>query len=155
MPNGEPRYMMPLGFLIMIPFVGIAEEPAWRGFLQPAPEKKFPFPVAVSFTAVIWYLWHLPIWLMPTSNHYGDSLIGFALMIFAWSFVGAAIYTSTKSSLACAVYHAFINSIGAVYDWNALFDAYPKTNGMMLYFAIILLAAVVILRAEHKKTVHP
>lgn len=89
------------------------------------------------------------------SNHYGDSLIGFALMIFAWSFVGAAIYTSTKSSLACAVYHTFINSIGAVYDWNALFDAYPKTNGMMLYFAIILLAAVVILRAEHKKTVHP
>lgn len=32
-PNGAPWYMMPLGFLIMIPFVGVAEEPGWRGFL--------------------------------------------------------------------------------------------------------------------------
>ncbi|MGM9568068.1 MAG: hypothetical protein ACI3W6_07820 [Clostridia bacterium] len=53
------------------------------------------------------------------------------------------------------MYHAFINSIGAVYDWNALFDAYPKTNGMMIYFAVILLAAVMILKTEHKKTVQP
>lgn len=26
MPNGSPWYMLPLGFLVMIPFVGIAEE---------------------------------------------------------------------------------------------------------------------------------
>ena len=30
-PNGSPWYMFPLGFLIMIPFVGIAEETGWRG----------------------------------------------------------------------------------------------------------------------------
>ena len=34
-PNGSPWYMFPLGFLIMIPFVGIAEETGWRGLLQP------------------------------------------------------------------------------------------------------------------------
>ncbi len=34
-PNGSPWYMLPLGFLIMIPFVGIAEETGWRGLLQP------------------------------------------------------------------------------------------------------------------------
>lgn len=150
-PNGAPWYMMPLGFLIMIPFVGLGEEPGWRGFLQPALEQRFPFPVATSITAVIWFVWHLPIWAMPTSNHYGDSLIGFAIMIFVWSFVGAAIYKATKSTLACAVYHAFINSIGAIYDWNALFDAYPKTNGMMLYFGIVFLLAVVIWMAADRK----
>lgn len=149
--NGSPWYLMPLGFLIMIPFVGIAEESGWRGFLQPELEKKFPFPIAASITAVIWYLWHLPIWVMPTSNHYGDSLIGFAITIFVWAFVQAAIYKSTKSIFACAVYHSFINSIGAIYDWNALFDAYPKTNGMLLYFAIVFIAAIVLWKVTDVK----
>ncbi len=150
-PNGSAWYMMPLGFIVMIPFVGIAEEPGWRGFLQPELEKRFPFPIATSFTAAIWCVWHLPIWAMPTSNHYGDSLIGFSITIFVWAFVGAAIYKSTKSVLACAVYHAFINSIGAIYDWNALFDAYPKSTPMMLYFAIIFAAAVIIWYITDKK----
>ena len=30
-----------------------------------------------------------------------------------------------KSVVACAVYHSFIDAIGAVYDWNLLFDSFP------------------------------
>ncbi len=146
-----PWYMMPLGFLIMIPFVGIAEETGWRGFLQPSLEEKFPFPVATAFTAAIWAVWHFPIWLQPTSNHYGDSLIGFVITIFVWAFVSAAIYKATKSVLACALYHAFINAIGAIYDWNALFDAYPKNGPMLLYFAVTFIAAIIIWIVADKK----
>jgi len=124
-PNGAPRYMLPLGFLVMIPFVGIAEETGWRGFLQPALENKFRFPVSVLITASIWYVWHLDMWLNPTSNHYGDSLIGFGITIFIWAFALAALYKATKSVIACAVYHAFIDAVGAVYDWNLLFDVFP------------------------------
>ncbi len=124
-PNGSPWYMLPLGFLVMIPFVGIAEETGWRGFLQPALEEKFKFPISVLFTASVWYVWHLDLWLDPTSNHYGDSLIGFGITIFIWAFALAALYKATKSVIACAVYHAFIDAIGAVYDWNLLFDAFP------------------------------
>ena len=150
-PNGSPWYMMPLGFIVMLPLVGLAEEVGWRGFLQPELEKKLPFPIATSITAVIWYVWHLPIWAMPSSNNYGDSLIGFAITIFVWAFVSAAIYKATKSVLACAAYHSFINSIGAIYDWNALFDAYPKSNGMLLYFGIVFALAIVIWVITDKK----
>lgn len=143
-PTGASWIMMPLGFVVMLPCVGIAEEIGWRGFLQPELEKKFSFPVATSMVAVIWFLWHLPIWVMPSSNHYGDSLIGFGIMIFVWSFVSAAIYKSTKSVLACAIYHSFINSIGAIYDWNKLFDAYPKLNGMLIYFGLTFVLAILI-----------
>lgn len=141
-PNGAAWYMLPLGFLVMVPFVGIAEETGWRGFLQPALEKRLPFAAATSVTAAVWYVWHLPLWLHPSSNHCGDSLIGFAMQIFVWSFAAAAIYRATKSSLACAAYHAFINAIGAVWDWNALFDAWPKSGGMLLYNAVVLALAV-------------
>lgn len=149
-PNGAPWYRMPLGFIAMLLFVGIGEEPGWRGFLQPELERRYPFPIAASFTAAIWHVWHLHIWAMPTSNHYGDSLIGFAITIFVWAFVSAAIYRATRSTLACAAYHAFINAIGAVYDWNALFDAYPKTNGMLLYFGITFAAAIIVWRSSEK-----
>ena len=52
-PNGSPWYMFPLGFLIMIPFVGIAEETGWRGLLQPELDKRMPYPLSVLLTAVI------------------------------------------------------------------------------------------------------
>ncbi|WP_022761290.1 CPBP family intramembrane glutamic endopeptidase [Butyrivibrio sp. AD3002] len=149
--NGSPLYMMPLGFLIMLPFVGFAEETGWRGFLQPMLEKRFPFPVATTIVAVIWCVWHFPIWLQPTSNHYGDSMIGFAINIFVWAFVAAAIYKSTKSVLACAIYHSFINSIGAIYDWNKLFDSYPNSNTAYIYFGIIFIAALVIWYKEDRE----
>ena len=156
-PNGSPLYMMPLGFLIMLPFVGFAEETGWRGFLQPMLEKRFPFPVATTIVAVIWCVWHFPIWLQPSSNHYGDSMVGFAINIFVWSFVAAAIYKSTKSVLACAIYHSFINSIGAIYDWNSLFDTYPKSNVAYIYFGIIFVAALIIWYKEdlHQKSLFP
>jgi len=124
-PNGSPWYMFIAGFLIMIPFVGIAEETGWRGVLQPELDKRLPFPFSVLLTAFIWFVWHLPIWTDPTSNHYGDSIIGFGITIFIWSFAAAAIYKATKSIIACALYHSFIDAVGAVYDWNELFDAFP------------------------------
>ena len=154
-PNGSPWYMMPVGFIVMLPFVGFAEETGWRGFLQPELEKTYPYPVAVSFVAVIWFTWHLTLWLRPSSNHFGDSVIGFAINIFVWAFAAAAIYRSTKSVLACAAYHSFINSIGAVFDWNKLFDAYPKSAGMMLYFAVVFAAAIALFEIARRKERKP
>ena len=137
-PNGSPWYMLPLGWLIMIPFVGIAEETGWRGFLQPALEERMRFPFSTLLTSAIWYVWHLDLWLDPTSNHYGDSLIGFGITILIWSFALAALYKATKSVIACAVYHSFMDAIGAVYDWNLLFDTFPGTVSTNLYRIIWL-----------------
>ena len=141
-PNGQPWYLFIGGFIIMLPFVGIAEETGWRGILQPELDKKMPYPFSVLLTAAIWFVWHLPIWLDPTSNHYGDSIIGFGITIFIWSFSMAAIYKATKSVIACCVYHTFIDSIGAVYDWNALFDVFPGSVPANVFRAVWLISSV-------------
>ena len=143
-PNGSPWYMLPLGSLIMVPFVGIAEETGWRGLLQPEMDMRMPYPFSVLVTAAIWFAWHLPIWIDPTSNHYGDSVVGFGITILIWAFAMAAIYRATKSVIACAIYHAFIDSIGAVYDWSALFDAFPGSVAMNAFRVLWLAAAVVL-----------
>ena len=153
-PNGSPWYMLPLGFLIMIPFVGIAEETGWRGLLQPELDKRMPYPFSVLLTAAIWFVWHFPVFLDPTSNHYGDSVIGFAITIFIWAFALAAIHKSTKSVIACALYHAFVDAIGAVYDWNALFDSFPGSVSTNVYRGIWLMASVVLWLEAKKKERH-
>ena len=151
MPNGKPWYMLPVGFLVMIPFVGIAEETGWRGLLQPELEKRMPFPFSVLLTAAIWFVWHLNLWTDPTSNHYTDSIIGFGITIFIWAFAAAAIYKATKSIIACALYHAFIDAIGAVYDWNALFDAFPGKAHVNVYRIIWLGASLALWFAAEKR----
>ena len=151
-PIGSPWYMLPLGFLVMIPFVGIAEEAGWRGFLQPKLEKRIPFPFSVLIVAAIWDVWHIDLWLDPTSNHFGDSFIGFSINILVWAFALAALYKATKSVLACAVYHAFIDAIGAVYDGNALFDPFPGGIAVNLYRTLILVCSVLLwLHAERSE----
>ncbi len=141
-PNGSPWYMLPLGFLIMIPFVGIAEETGWRGLLQPELDKKMPWPFSALLTGAIWCVWHYSAFIDPTSRHYGDSVIGFTITIFIWAFALAAIYKATKSVIACAVYHSFMDAIGAVYDWNILFDSFPGDIPANVYRAVWLLSAV-------------
>ena len=153
-PNGSPWYMFPLGFLIMIPFVGIAEETGWRGVLQPELEKRMPHPFSILLTAVIWFVWHFPVFIDPTSNHYGDSVIGFAITIFIWAFALAAIYKTTGSVIACALYHTFIDAIGAVYDWNALFDGFPGSVSTNVYRIVWLTAGVVLWLIADKKERH-
>ena len=152
-PNGSPWYMFPLGFLIMIPFVGIAEETGWRGLLQPELDKRMSYPFSVLLTAAIWFVWHFPVFIDPTSNHYGDSVIGFAITIFIWAFALAAIYKTTRSVIACALYHTFIDAIGAVYDWNALFDGFPGSVSTNVYRIVWLTAGVVLWLIADKKDI--
>ena len=148
--TGSPWYL----FIIAVPVLiigGGVEEIGWRGFLQPSLEKKFPYPIATLMVSAIWFIWHLPLWIQPSSNHYGDNLVGFAITIIVWTFVGAAIYKATKCVFACVMYHTFMNCIGAIYNWNGLFDTFPNKTGMIVYYCIVLVAAIVTWVLSDKK----
>lgn len=49
-----------------------------------------------------------------------------------------------KSVFACSFYHAFIDYIGAVYDWNALFDAFPGSVSVNVFRAVWFGVAIAI-----------
>lgn len=146
----SPWYLFILFFPVLILGGGI-EEIGWRGFLQPALEQRFSFPIATLIVGVIWFSWHLPLWMQPSSHHYGDSLIGFAITILTWAFAAAAIYKATKSVIACVMYHTFINAIGVVYQWNTLFDTFPGKSGMIAYRCVIVAASILIWLVINKK----
>ncbi len=56
----------------------------------------------------------------------------------------ATIYKTTKSIFAYAFYHTFIDSIGAVYDWNALFDAFPGIVSVNVFRTVWFGAAIAV-----------
>jgi membrane protease YdiL (CAAX protease family) len=56
-----PFYALAFGLTALAQ--GGNEEPGWRGFLQPELQKKLNPLVAALIVAVIWSLWHLPLYL--------------------------------------------------------------------------------------------
>lgn len=101
-------------FLYILTFGGGAEEPGWRGFLQPTLEKSLSFPLATTLTGLVWATWHIPLWFMSSSNQYGTSFPAFLAGAVILSFVLGGLYKKTKSVYYCSLFHAFNNAIDLV-----------------------------------------
>lgn len=134
--------------IILMVFAGGVEEVGWRGFLQPALEKRLPFVLATLSTAGVWMLWHLPLWLIEGSSQADFRLFPYFLNLIADSFILAAIYFLTKNVIGCIFYHAWGNAIGAIYEWD-VFAAYPIHKLLLVYY-FVMIVTVIILQKHHK-----
>lgn len=105
------------GYFIQATIVGGGqEEPGWRGFLQPALEKKFSFPVSTLLTGLIWAVWHIPHWYYDRFvDRSQQSFLLFILFCIFSAFWLAGLYKKTKSVLACNFLHALINIITGIF----------------------------------------
>ena len=110
----QPLYMALLGFPIMIIGGGL-EKIGWRGFLQPALQKKFSPLNSTLILGIFWAVWHLPLWFIPGSSQSSWSFLNYLITVIALSLLLAAIYSMTKSIFLCIIFHAFINSFWSVF----------------------------------------
>jgi membrane protease YdiL (CAAX protease family) len=90
---------------------GGMEEIGWRYLLQPTLEKRFPFFIATTITAFIWWAWHIPMFFIPGSGQSEMSFMLFALFVFGQSFSLASIFQVSKNVWLCIMYHALINTL--------------------------------------------
>src|SRR5689334_11041868 len=74
-------------FLIMFLFVGLGEEPAWRGFLLPLLQRTMTPLRATLIVSIVWAVWHIPLmgteFAWPLVPAFLVSLIG-AAFIQSW-----------------------------------------------------------------------
>jgi membrane protease YdiL (CAAX protease family) len=100
-------------FLIMFLFVGLGEEPAWRGFLLPLLERTMTPLRATLIVAAVWAFWHIPLmgtqFAWPLVPAFLVSLVG-AAFIQSWLY-----NASTGSSLLPMAMHAILNTAGSGY----------------------------------------
>ncbi len=114
---GAPIFML----IVLIPmmlFGGGNEEVGWRMILQPELEKKFNFHLATIFTAVIWWLWHLPIFFIKGTANYAMNYFMFGIMCLMLSYALATIRKVSKGVFPCILTHCLINGLSATLVFN-------------------------------------
>ena len=98
-------------FLFIFLFIGLGEEPGWRGFaLETLQQKKSPI-VASAILGPIWAFWHLP--LMGTEFAL-PVIPAFLISVLAGTFIQTWIYNNTRGSvLIQMLFHTAVNTFGA------------------------------------------
>jgi len=107
LPNTQPLVALDR-FLIMFLFVGLGEESAWRGFVQPLLQKALrPWQASLAVGAV-WGLWHLPL---MGAEFAWTHVPAFLVSVLAAAVVLAAIYNLSRSVLLPMICHAIVNTL--------------------------------------------
>ncbi|MHC5215612.1 CPBP family glutamic-type intramembrane protease [Enterococcus sp. LJL128] len=141
-----PIYLAFLEFPIMIIGGGI-EEIGWRGFLQPALQKKYSVFASDTIVAVIWTLWHVPLWFIAGSNQSTMNFLYFSVACLSLSYLLGGLYNYTNSIYLCIVFHALINAFWDVYVLNGqMFSAFV--------LLIVSIAFALFLKKTREQQVH-
>ena len=102
---------LPDRFVFIFLFIGLGEEPGWRGFALPRlQERHSPF-VASLVLAPIWALWHLPL----MGNEFPLAVIpAFLISLLGGTLIQTWLFNRAKGSVfAQMLFHATVNTVGA------------------------------------------
>jgi membrane protease YdiL (CAAX protease family) len=107
----EKMRELPDRFLFILLFIGLGEEPGWRGFALPQLQTKFPALIASLILAPLWALWHLPL----IGSEFPLPIVApFVLSVFGATFMLTWVFNRTKGSvLLPMLFHATVNTVGA------------------------------------------
>lgn len=102
---------VPERFLFIFLFIGLGEEPGWRGFALPELQKKYSPLIASLILAPIWAIWHLPL----VGKEFPWPIVpAFLLSLFGATFMLTWLFNRTNGSvLLPMLFHATVNSVGA------------------------------------------
>jgi uncharacterized protein len=102
---------VPERFLFVFLFIGLGEEPGWRGFALPELQKKHSPLIASLILAPVWAVWHLPL----VGNEFPWPIVpAFLLSLFGATFMLTWLFNRTNGSvLLPMLFHATVNSVGA------------------------------------------
>lgn len=114
-----------IAFTLAVFFIGpVPEEIGWRGYLLPALMSKYDIIKSSAYLAMVWGLWHLPLFLIqgyPFSEKVGNPLALFVYFaqLFPKSLVYSVIFLKTRKSIfAVILFHFFINFYGMLIEIN-------------------------------------
>jgi uncharacterized protein len=102
---------VPERFLFIFLFIGLGEEPGWRGFALPQLQRKYSPMIASLMLAPVWALWHLPL----VGNEFPWPIVpAFLLSLFGATFMLTWLFNRTHGSVFLPMlFHATVNTVGA------------------------------------------
>ena len=114
---GAPIFTLVLIIPMML-FGGGNEEVGWRMILQPELEKRYGFNLATIFTAIIWWIWHLPIFFIKGTANSNMNYFLFGIMCLTLCYALATIRKVSKSVFPCILTHCLVNGLSATFVFN-------------------------------------
>jgi membrane protease YdiL (CAAX protease family) len=139
-------------FIFAFVFVGLGEEPGWRGFGLPALYRRRSPLAASLLLGVVWAIWHAPL---MGSEFAWNTVPCFLISVLAGSVVLAWLFNGSRESvLLCMLMHATVNSVGAGYAFH--FFAGDDLLRLWWIYALVWAAAAVLIawRASPALTRH-
>lgn len=110
---GAPIFMI----IVIVPMMllgGGNEEVGWRTILQSELEKNYNFDLSTIFTAIIWWIWHLPIFFIKGTANIEMNYFLFGIMCLSLSYALATIRRISKGTFPCILMHCLINGLSAI-----------------------------------------
>ncbi|MFL6590631.1 MAG: type II CAAX prenyl endopeptidase Rce1 family protein [Chthoniobacterales bacterium] len=128
---------LPDRFIFIFLFIGLGEEPGWRGFALPRLQRGHNPIVASLILAPVWALWHLPLF----GNEFAPAVIpAFLISLVAGTLVQTWIFNRTRGSVfAQMLFHATVNTVGS----GLIFPLMKGPSFVMFWYAYALLWLVV------------
>lgn len=119
---------LPDRFLLTFLFIGLGEEPGWRGFALPRLQGKSTPLMASLILAPIWALWHLPL----MGNEFPAPVIpAFLISLLGGTLIQTALFNRTRGSVfAQMLFHATVNTVGA----GLVFPLYQGANLILFWY---------------------
>jgi len=154
---GGPCYLLSyLGTFALVIVLGgpLFEEIGWRGFALPRMERWHGPLLASLILGVLWALWHLPEFLIPSwaASSGGGGVLGitlFTITAITFTIVITWVFNNTRASLLLAILvHASIDTftypLGAIFPAKALASAFPEIIG----FGVVAVVLIVLTRGR-------
>ncbi|MGZ9276647.1 MAG: CPBP family intramembrane glutamic endopeptidase [Candidatus Limnocylindrales bacterium] len=129
--------------LILLFFLVIGEEIGWRGFLLRGMLRHQSPIVATGIVAVVWTLWHSPLYFIPGMPNYGQPFFAFAVWVVPFSFLLTWLWLGTRSALLASMMHGSGNLAASL--------VFPQTDPATLFVCsgvgMTLVAVPLVLRS--------
>ncbi len=124
---------LPDRFLFILLFIGLGEEPGWRGFALPQLQTRYTPLVASLILAPFWAIWHLPL---IGTEFAGPIVAPFLLSVVGGTLLQTWLFNRTGGSvLLPMLFHAATNAFGAGF----LFPLVSGSTLVLLWWTYSLL----------------
>jgi membrane protease YdiL (CAAX protease family) len=154
---GGPSYLLSyLATFALVTVLGgpLLEEGGWRGFALPRMERLHGPLLASVVLGILWALWHLPEFLVPswTAAMGGGGILVitlFTLSAITFTIVITWVFNNTRASVLLAILvHAsidtFSTTLGAIFPAKAVASGFPFLIG----FGVVALVLIVLTRGR-------
>ena len=104
--------------LLTILLAAVIEEIGWRGYGEDSVAAYFSWFTESIIFGFVWAMWHLPLFWIEGTYHYGLRELGigyvlnFLISVSPMGFLTTWIYVkNNRSMLACIIFHLFVNTM--------------------------------------------